>query len=112
MNELHDEAAASRAEQPANDARSRLSGHAHLTRAQYLLDIGQYGYADARLLPRGNMTLGRRGVLDVGDRSREVRPLPRRRRATAAADSNLRGAARCPTPVRPFADGPFRLPPS
>jgi len=26
------------------------------SRAQYLLDIGQYGYADARLTPRGNMT--------------------------------------------------------
>ena len=58
------------------------------------------------------MSRGRCGVLDVGDRPREVRALPRRRRATAAADSNLRGAARCPTPVRPFADGPFRLPPS
>jgi len=27
-----------------------------VSRAQYLLDIGQYGYADARLQPRGNMT--------------------------------------------------------
>lgn len=27
-----------------------------LSRAQYLLDIGQYGYQDARLQPRGNMT--------------------------------------------------------
>ena len=27
-----------------------------LSRAQYLLDIGQYGYQDARLAPRGNMT--------------------------------------------------------
>jgi hypothetical protein len=27
-----------------------------LSRAQYLLDIGQYGYQDARLVPRGNMT--------------------------------------------------------
>ena len=26
------------------------------SRAQYLLDIGRYGYEDARLLPRGNMT--------------------------------------------------------
>ena len=26
------------------------------SRAQYLLDIGQYGYEDARLAPRGNMT--------------------------------------------------------
>jgi hypothetical protein len=27
-----------------------------VSRAQYLLDIGQYGYQDARLVPRGNMT--------------------------------------------------------
>jgi hypothetical protein len=27
-----------------------------VSRAQYLLDIGQYGYQDARLIPRGNMT--------------------------------------------------------
>ncbi|HKO15525.1 MAG TPA: nucleotidyltransferase [Gemmatimonadaceae bacterium] len=27
-----------------------------LSRAQYLLDIGQYGYQDARLVPYGNMT--------------------------------------------------------
>jgi hypothetical protein len=27
-----------------------------VSRAQYLLDIGQYGYADARLQPRGNMS--------------------------------------------------------
>ena len=27
-----------------------------VSRAQYLLDIGQYGYADARLRPRGNMS--------------------------------------------------------
>jgi hypothetical protein len=27
-----------------------------VSRAQYLLDIGQYGYHDARLVPRGNMT--------------------------------------------------------
>jgi hypothetical protein len=27
-----------------------------VSRAQYLLDIGQYGYADARLLPRGSMS--------------------------------------------------------
>ncbi|MHB0949208.1 MAG: nucleotidyltransferase family protein [Gemmatimonadaceae bacterium] len=27
-----------------------------VSRAQYLLDIGRYGYADARLQPRGNMT--------------------------------------------------------
>ena len=26
------------------------------SRAQYLLDIGRYGYEDARLAPRGNMT--------------------------------------------------------
>ncbi|MDB4890346.1 MAG: uncharacterized protein JWL61_2201, partial [Gemmatimonadetes bacterium] len=26
------------------------------SRAQYLVDIGQYGYADARLTPRGNMS--------------------------------------------------------
>ena len=27
-----------------------------MSRAQYLLDIGRYGYEDARLVPRGNMT--------------------------------------------------------
>lgn len=27
-----------------------------LSRAQYLMDIGQYGYADARIAPRGSMT--------------------------------------------------------
>ena len=27
-----------------------------MSRAQYLLDIGRYGYADARLEPRGNMS--------------------------------------------------------
>jgi hypothetical protein len=27
-----------------------------VSRAQYLLDIGQYGYADARLAPRGAMS--------------------------------------------------------
>jgi hypothetical protein len=27
-----------------------------VSRAQYMIDIGQYGYADARLLPRGGMT--------------------------------------------------------
>jgi hypothetical protein len=26
------------------------------SRAQYLLDIGRYGYEDARLIPRGNMS--------------------------------------------------------
>ncbi len=27
-----------------------------VSRAQYLLDIGQYGYSDARLAPRGAMS--------------------------------------------------------
>jgi hypothetical protein len=27
-----------------------------VSRAQYLLDIGQYGYADARLSPHGGMS--------------------------------------------------------
>ncbi len=27
-----------------------------MSRAQYLLDIGRYGYADARLMPHGNMS--------------------------------------------------------
>jgi len=27
-----------------------------VSRAQYMLDIGQYGYADARLAPRGSMS--------------------------------------------------------
>ena len=27
-----------------------------MSRAQYLLDIGRYGYEDARLTPRGNMS--------------------------------------------------------
>jgi hypothetical protein len=27
-----------------------------VSRAQYMIDIGQYGYADARLAPRGGMS--------------------------------------------------------
>jgi hypothetical protein len=37
---------------PAND---RVCRGTLVSRAQYLLDIGQYGYQDARLVPRGNM---------------------------------------------------------
>jgi len=41
-------------DEPAMD--DRVCQGTLVSRAQYLLDIGRYGYADARLQPRGNMT--------------------------------------------------------
>jgi hypothetical protein len=38
------------------DSDERVCQGTLISRAQYLLDIGQYGYQDARLAPRGNMT--------------------------------------------------------
>src|SRR5262249_21728565 len=38
---------------PADD---RVCRGTLISRAQYLLDIGRYGYQDARLFPRGNMS--------------------------------------------------------
>jgi hypothetical protein len=35
---------------------SRLCQGTLISRAQYLIDVGQWGYKDARLQPRGNMT--------------------------------------------------------
>ena len=33
-----------------------LGGGTLISRAQYLTDVGLYGYADARIKPRGNMS--------------------------------------------------------
>jgi hypothetical protein len=52
LDELGARHAASRAA-PTGD---RLCNGTLTSRAQYLIDIGQYGYADARLAPRGGMT--------------------------------------------------------
>jgi hypothetical protein len=38
------------------DATDRLCRGTLISRGQYLLDIGRYGYEDARIQPRGNMT--------------------------------------------------------
>jgi len=35
---------------------TRLCRGTLVSRAQYLIDIGRYGYTDARLTPHGNMT--------------------------------------------------------
>ena len=40
----------------ASQASERVCRGTLVSRAQYLLDIGQYGYADARLAPRGGMS--------------------------------------------------------
>ena len=40
----------------ASPLTERLCQGTLVSRAQYLVDIGQYGFADARLAPRGNMT--------------------------------------------------------
>lgn len=40
----------------AHPATDRVCRGTLVSRAQYLLDIGQYGYADARLAPRGGMS--------------------------------------------------------
>ena len=44
------------AEQAGEPVQDRVCQGTLVSRAQYLLDIGQYGYQDARLIPRGNMT--------------------------------------------------------
>ena len=57
---------------PSND---RVCRGTLTSRGQYLLDIGQYGYSDARLEPRGSMSAEDRGLLDVGDRARGLTEL-------------------------------------
>ena len=44
------------ATQRATEATDRVCRGTLVSRAQYLIDIGQYGYADARLSPRGGMS--------------------------------------------------------
>jgi hypothetical protein len=45
-----------RTELSAPPSDERLCRGTLMSRAQYLLDIGRYGFEDARLAPRGNMT--------------------------------------------------------
>ena len=52
MDDLASRQAASRAAPPAD----KVCQGTLVSRAQYLIDIGQYGYADARLAPRGGMS--------------------------------------------------------
>jgi hypothetical protein len=51
-----DEMARRMSELRASPPADRVCQGTLVSRAQYLLDIGQYGYADARLAPRGDMT--------------------------------------------------------
>jgi hypothetical protein len=51
-----DELARRHAETRASSAVDRVCQGTLVSRGQYLLDIGQYGYADARLAPRGGMS--------------------------------------------------------
>jgi hypothetical protein len=51
-----DELAARHAALRTTPSRDRVCNGTLTSRAQYLIDIGQYGYADARLAPRGGMT--------------------------------------------------------
>jgi len=51
-----DELARRMAELRASGQAERVCRGTLVSRAQYLLDIGQYGYADARLSPRGGMS--------------------------------------------------------
>ena len=51
-----DDLAARHAELRAARPADRVCQGTLVSRAQYMIDIGQYGYADARLLPRGGMT--------------------------------------------------------
>ena len=44
------------AELRQNPPADRVCQGTLVSRAQYLLDIGQYGYSDARLSPRGGMS--------------------------------------------------------
>jgi hypothetical protein len=52
MDDLAERHAALRAAPPQD----RVCRGTLVSRAQYLIDIGQYGYADARLVPRGGMS--------------------------------------------------------
>jgi hypothetical protein len=45
-----------RAEQSSPPSEDRVCRGTLTSRGQYLLDIGRYGYEDARLVPRGNMS--------------------------------------------------------
>ncbi|MDB4884329.1 MAG: hypothetical protein JWL95_3095 [Gemmatimonadetes bacterium] len=54
--ELLDDMARRMAELRAHPPADRVCQGTLVSRAQYLLDIGQYGYADARLSPRGGMS--------------------------------------------------------
>jgi hypothetical protein len=51
-----DELAARHAAERAAPADDRVCRGTLVSRAQYLIDIGQYGYSDARLAPRGAMS--------------------------------------------------------
>jgi hypothetical protein len=53
---MMDDLAARYAAQRVAPAGDRVCNGTLVSRAQYLLDIGQYGYADARLAPRGSMS--------------------------------------------------------
>jgi hypothetical protein len=53
---MMDELARRHAETRAAPSVERVCRGTLVSRAQYLLDIGQYGYADARLAPRGGMS--------------------------------------------------------
>lgn len=54
-----------------------------LSRAQYLIDVGRWGYADARVAPRGTMTAADVEVwtraIDAGDAEQAVPPVKQRR---------------------------------
>ena len=67
--------AAAAGDQRRRRASDRVCRGTLTSRAQYLLDIGRYGYADARLAAaRQHVRRGRR-VLDVGDRARDLKRL-------------------------------------
>jgi hypothetical protein len=53
MTELHNRLQQEMNSPPSED---RVCRGTLTSRAQYLLDIGRYGYEDARLVPRGNMS--------------------------------------------------------
>ena len=55
-NEVLSDFAARHAAERAAPTTDRVCRGTLVSRAQYLVDIGQYGYADARLAPRGGMT--------------------------------------------------------
>jgi hypothetical protein len=45
-----------RAEMDEGNSQDRVCQGTLLSRSQYLLDVGRYGYADARVAPRGSMS--------------------------------------------------------